>query len=141
MILADDFIDSLLERLRVDMGSCSRRRLLEFLCLMVCGAEGFPVLDSFHQPHHVPAPVVAGEGIRLRIETGGCVVNRVNILNLLSGQTRGVMMSWETLRRWRKLTGMFTRMVSRMVSKMVSGVFTRMFTRMFSRLLYNMVAI
>ena len=122
------------------------------LCLKVSGTEGFPVLDSLHQPHHVAGPGVAGEGIRLRVEAGGRVVNRVNLLALLAGQTRGGVKAGETLSRWRKLTGMFTGMVTRMftgmvtrvIPRMVSGEFTGIpwwFTEMFSLLVNNMVAI
>ena len=158
LILADDFVDSLLQRLRVDMRSRSRRSwrwllLLRLLCLKVSGAERFPVLRSLHQPHHVPGPGVAGEGIRLRVEAGGRVVTtRVNLLALLPGQTWGVVKAGETLSRWRKLTGMFTGMVTRMftgmvtrvIPRMVSGEFTGIpwwFTEMFSLLVNNMVAI
>ena len=118
------------------------------LCLKVSGTEGFPILDSLNQPHHVAGPGVAGEGIRLRVEAGGRVVNRVNLLALLAGQTRGVVKAGETLSRWRKLTGMFTGMVTRMFTGMVTRVIPRMvsgeFTgipEMFSLLVNNMVAI
>ena len=88
----------------------------------------------------LPGPGVAGEGIRLRVEAGGRVVNRVNLLALLAGHTRGVVKAGETLSRWRKLTGMFTGMVTRVIPRMVSGEFTGI-PEMFSLLVNNMVAI
>ena len=110
------------------------------LNLKVCRPEGFPVLNSLNQSHHVPGSGVAGEGIRLRVETGGRLVNRVNLLALLSGQTRGVVKAGETVRRWRKLTGMFTVMFTRMFTRMFTGMFTGMFTRMVSRMVSRMIS-
>ena len=122
LVLADDFVDPLLQRLGVD------RRGRRGLGLLL---GRLPELEPLHQPH-VPGLLVGREGEGL-----AGVTHRETISSLL---TREVATWLPDM-----LTRMFPRMVSRMITINFTGMITRMITGMIMRmvcwLVHNVVAV